>query len=206
MRMGKNTWSALAAVLVLGGGLLAVVKTGCASDDDDKKAKEAMDKVVKIAKALEDQKKDDAVKQAGELAKTIEDVEPAMDVMKPRQDGGLGFGAKPGKDPKEDGIEPKVQALAKDELSKEDLAAQAADIAKMGYTIAAVGHVAQAKGMPKDAKKGKPEDWKKWSETLSKEALELADVAKAKGTTPAQLHAAAKKLDATCNKCHDTFK
>jgi hypothetical protein len=205
MVMGKNAWTALAVMVVLGVGLLVAVKTGCAADDD-KKEKEARDTVVKIAADLEGNKQDDAVKKARDLAKMLEDVEFAMNVMKPREDGGLGFGAKPGKDPKEDGIEPKVQALAKDPLSKEELAAQAPDIVKMAYTIAAVSHVAQAKGMPEDAKKGKPADWKKWSESMSKDALELAELAKAKRTTPAQLHAAAKKLDGTCTKCHDTFK
>jgi hypothetical protein len=203
MQWAKKEWVAGAALVILGGGLLVAVNRGGAADDDDKKAQEA---VLRIRKALEDKKADDAKKLAGDLASKIEDMEPAMNVMKPREDGGLGFGAKPGPDPKKDGIEEKVQALAKDKLDPADLAKQADDIAQMAYTIAAVSHVAQAKGLPKDAKKGKPEDWKKWSESLAKDALELAEVAKDKNVTPEQIHTVVKRLDATCTKCHDTFK
>jgi hypothetical protein len=184
MVMGKNTWAALIAVLVLGGGLLVIVRPGLAADDDEKKAKE---EVLKIAKALEENKKDDATKQAGAMVKNLKDSkgnpldlgELAMNVMKLRDDEGFGFGAKPGKDPKTDGIEEKVKALADKELTKDELAAQTDDLAKMGYTIAAVAHVAQAKGMPtdvkkKDPKKFTPDEWEKWSEGLKKEGLALA--------------------------------
>jgi cytochrome c556 len=196
-------WAVVAALTILGGIALVSVNRGLAADEDDKKAQET---VLKIRKALEDKKPDDAKKLAGDMAMAIEDVEPAMNVMKAREDGGLGFGAKPGPDPKEDGIEKKVQALAGAALPKDDLPKQANDIATMAYTIAAVSHVAQAKGFPKDAKKGKPEDWKKWSESMAKDALELAELAKSGKATPAQIQTVAKRLDGTCMKCHDTFK
>jgi hypothetical protein len=203
MRCAKNGWAVVAALGILGGGALVSVNRGIAADDDDKKAQET---VLKIRKALEDKKGDDAKKLAGDMAKVIEDVEPAMNVMKPREDGGLGFGAKAGPEPKEDGIEAKVQALAKDKLPAADVPKQANDIATMAYTIAAVSHVAQAKGFPKDAKKGKPGDWKTWSESMAKDALDLAELAKSGKATPEQIQTVAKRLDGTCMKCHDTFK
>lgn len=203
MLSAKKDWMMGIAVVILGAGLMAAVNRGGAADDEDKKAQEA---VLKIRKALEDKKADDAKKMAGDLAKTIDDMGPAMTVMKPREDGGVGFGAKPGPNPKEDGIEVKVQALAKAKLDPADLAKQTNDIAQMGYTIAAVSHVAQVKGMPEDAKKGKPADWKMWSEGMAKDALELAELAKDKKVTPEQIHTVAKRLDGTCTKCHDTFK
>jgi hypothetical protein len=203
MLLAKKDWVAGAVLLILGAGLLVTVNGRGAADDDDKKAQEA---VLKIRKALEEKKADDAKKMAGDLASKIEDMEPAMNVMKPREDGGFGFGPKAGSEPKEDGIEAKVQALAKDKLEAAELAKQANDLAQMAFTIAAVSHVAQAKGMPKDAKKGKPEDWKKWAESMNKDALELADLAKGGKATPEQIHVVAKRLDGTCTKCHDTFK
>jgi cytochrome c556 len=203
MLCAKNGWAVAAALLILGGAALVTVNRGIAADDDDKKAQET---VLKIRKALEDKKADDAKKLAGDMAKAIEDVEPAMNVMKPREDGGLGFGEKPGPDPKEDGIEKKVQALANAQLPAADVPKQANDIATMAYTIAAVSHVAQAKGLPKDAKKGKPEDWKKWSESMAKDALDLAELAKSGKATPDQIQMVAKRLEGTCMKCHDTFK
>jgi len=215
MVMGRNAWAALSAVLVVGGGLLVIVRPGLAADDDEKKAKEG---VLKIAKALEENKKDVATKQAEEMVKSLNDskgepldlAELAMNVMKLRTDEGFGFGAKPGKDPKTDGIEEKISALVDKELTKEELAAQYDDLATMGYAIAAVAHVAQAKGMPTDVKKKDPkkfnkEEWKKWSEGLSKEGLALADLAKSKKATPEEIQTAARKLKDTCTNCHNTF-
>jgi len=215
MIIGRNAWAALIAVLVVGGGLLVIVRPGLAADDDEKKAKEG---VLKIAKALEENKKDVATKQAGEMVKSLKDskgepldlAELAMNVMKLRTDEGFGFGAKPGKDPKTDGIEEKISALVDKELTKEELAAQYDDLATMGYAIAAVAHVAQAKGMPTDVKKKDPkkfnkEEWKKWSEGLSKEGLALADLAKSKKATPEEIQTAARKLKDTCTNCHNTF-
>jgi hypothetical protein len=216
MVMGKNTWAALSAVFVLGGGLLVVVRPGFAADDDDEK--KAMDTVLKIAKALEENKKDVATKQAGEMVKNLKDSkgnpldlgELAMNGLKLREDGGFGFGAKPGTDPKTDGIEEKLKLLVEKELTKDELAAQVDDLAAMGYAIAAVAHVAQAKGMPTDVKKKDPkkfnkEEWKKWSDGLSKEGLALAELAKSKKATPGEVQAAAKKLSDTCTNCHKTF-
>ncbi len=216
MIIGKNAWAALSAVLVVGGGVLVIVRPGLAADDDaEKKAKEG---VLKIAKALEENKKDVATKQAGEMVKNLKDskgepldlAELAMNVMKLRTDDGFGFGPKPGKDPKTDGIEDKLKELVDKELTKDELAAQYDDLATMGYAIAAVAHVAQAKGMPtdvkkKDPKKFTPEEWKKWSEGLSKEGLALAELAKSKKATPEQIQTAARKLNDTCTNCHKTF-
>jgi len=217
MVIGKNAWAALSAVLVVGGGLLVIVRPGLAADDDsEKKAKEG---VLKIAKALEENKKDVATKEAGEMVKSLKDskgepldlAELAMNVMKLRSDDGFGFGPKPGKDPKTDGIEDKLKELVDKELTKDDLTAQYYDdLATMGYAIAAVAHVAQAKGMPADVKKKDPkkftkEEWKKWSEALSKEGLALADLAKSKKATPLEIQAAAKRLNDTCTNCHKTF-
>ncbi len=216
MVMGRNAWAALSAVLVVGGGLLVIVRPGLAADDgDEKKAKEG---VLKIAKALEEKKTDVATKQAGDMVKNLKDDkgnpldlgELAMNVMKVREEGGFGFGTKPGKNPKTDGIEDKLKELVDKELTKEELAAQYDDLATMGYAIAAVAHVAQAKGMPTDVKKKDPkkfnkEEWKKWSEGLSKEGLALADLAKSKKATPEEIQTAARKLKDTCTNCHNTF-
>jgi hypothetical protein len=133
-----------------------------------------------------------------------------MNTMKVREDGGFGFGTKPGKNPKTDGIEDKLKELVDKELTKDELAAQYDDLAAMGYAIAAVAHVAQAKGMPTDVKKKDPkkfnkEEWKKWSEGLSKEGLALADLAKSKKATSKEIQTAAKKLNDTCTNCHKTF-
>jgi len=217
MVIGKNAWAALSAVMVLGGGLLVMVRPGLAADDDEKKAKEG---VLKIAKALEENKKDVATKEAGQMVKNLKDskgepldlAELAMNVMKLREDGGFGFGAKPGKNPKTDGIEDKLKELVDKELTKEELAAQYDDLAAMGYAIAAVSHVAQAKGMPtdvdvkkRDPKKFTKDEWTKWSEGLSKEGLALAELAKSKKATSGEIQAAAKKLSDTCTNCHKTF-
>jgi hypothetical protein len=203
MGMNKQWLAAGAAVLVLGGGLLVAVNSG-AADENDKKAKAAVEKIMK---ALEDGKKDDAAKDAKALAGTIEDMEPAMNVMGLRDEGGFGFGKKPGKDPKKDSIEEKVEALANEKLSKEEVKDQADDLAKMGFAISAVAHVAQAKPAPTGEKvKGKPADWKKFSKELGDHGLELATLAKSGKATPEDIQKIGKTLNDTCMKCHEGFK
>src|SRR6516164_10013781 len=68
MGMNKLWLAAGAAALVLGGGLLVAVKIG-AADENDKKAKAAVEKIMK---SLEDDKKDDAAKDAKALAGAIQ--------------------------------------------------------------------------------------------------------------------------------------
>jgi hypothetical protein len=179
---------------------LVVASTGSAADDDEA----ARQGVLKVADLIQKKDMDTAKKQAQTVAQKINDAEPIMHTMDPREDGGLGVGAKPGAI-KPDGIEKKLLEIDKTPLKQQQVAAEGDALEEMAYRIAAVATMAQH-ACPVPAKQGNkdPKDWKQWTGDMQKGALELADAAK--GKKAADINKAVKNLNNTCATCHAVFK
>jgi hypothetical protein len=179
---------------------LLAASTGSAADDDQA----AREGVLKVADLIQKKDMDTAKKQAEAIAKKINDPEPIMNTMSPREDGGLGIGAKPGAI-KPDGIEKKLLEIDKTPLKDPQAATEADALQEMAYRIAAVAAMAQ-NACPVPAKQGAkdPKDWKRWTDDMQKQALDLADATKTKKA--AEVNKAVKKLNDTCTACHAVFK
>ncbi|HJT75916.1 MAG TPA: cytochrome c [Gemmataceae bacterium] len=186
-------------VMALGAGLL-VVNLVHAADED----KEVKDGVLKLAAVVSSGNAAAADAQAKTIADKVDDIEPVMDLMKPRKDGGLGVGAKPGSITP-DGIEKKIIAMDKKPLSAAQVNAEGAALGKMADEVAAIAAVAQYK-CPVKKKEGDkdPKDWKQWSEDMHKYALDLSKAAKAKNAAAVKKSVA--QLNEACNNCHSVFK
>ncbi len=167
--------------------------------------KELRDSIRKLAQSIEKKDADGAKKQATALGKSIDDMEDLMNMLSGRNGdkGGLGVGPKPGAITP-DGIEDKIEHLAKKPLAEKQLSTEADALVQMGYDVAAVMAVAQAKGWQKEEGAKKKTTWEKFSKASETAALAFADAAKKKN--PAEVQAAAKKLDNSCSTCHDIFK
>ena len=192
---------------VVAGGVLSALTfwlvaagTGSAADDDQA----ARDGVLKVADLFQKKDMDTAKKQAQTIAQKINDVEPIMNTMSPREDGGLGVGGQAGRI-KPDGIEKKLLEIDKTPLKDQQATSEADALQEMAYRIAAVATMAQPL-CPVPAKQGKkdPKDWKKWSGDMQKQALDLADAARTKKA--ADINKAVKTLNNTCATCHASFK
>lgn len=152
----------------------------------------------KIAELFAKGDKDAAKKEAEAVAKKTEEIGEVMHQMGLRKKQALGVGPKPGAITP-DGIEAKLTALGKRPLAANAMGKEAEALEQMGYRIAAIGQVAQAKLPGKDNNQ-----WKGWAEDMTKSGLELAAAAKAKKA--ADLKAAATKVEGSCNACHEKFR
>jgi cytochrome c556 len=188
------------AVLSLAIGLLAASSGGAADDKADLRST-----VQKIADAIAQNNADQAKKMAEDVAKS-NDLEDVMHLMSKRDPAGkakvFGVGKKPGA-VQPDGIEAKVQNLAKPKSQKQ-IDQESADLVDMAYRIAAIAEIAHAKPPEKEDAKKKKKDWMEWSGDMKKAAVQLADAAKTK--KPAEVKTAAAKLNTACNACHGVFR
>ena len=165
---------------------------------DEKETREA------VLKLIDTMKKDPAAakKQAEELAKKA-DLEDVMNLFKPRAKGGLGFNPKD--DAKKDGIELKLQFLAKTAPAKMELEKQAADYNRLIEVAQAVAEVATYAKVPKPQTAGKgPKDWKQYTDDVKKGLKELGD--SVKSGDPAKVKTAAGAVNTACNNCHTDFR
>jgi len=181
----------LALVAALG---LAVSNAARADED----AKKAQKDVLDLAADLE------AGKSVGDKTKAIkkkyEDLNTLMHAYKPRDKGGVGFGPAG----KGDGIEIKLNAMAKRALSQMALDKEKAELIKVGYINIALAKIADeyAPAKPKGSKG--PKDWKKHVEDMEKSSKSLIDAAKA--SDPVAVKKAATELNSSCNNCHSDFR
>ena len=187
----------MAAGALLGLGLW-IASQAANGRTDEKETKEA------VQKLIETMKKDPAAakKQAEEIAKKA-DLEDVMNLFKPRAKGGLGFNPKD--DAKKDGIELKLQAIAKTAPAKMVLQNQAADYARLVEVAQAVAEIASYAKVPKAQTAGKgPKDWKQYTDDLKKGLHGLSDAVKA--GDPAKVKTAASAVNSACNNCHTDFR
>jgi hypothetical protein len=104
----------------------------------------------------------------------------------------------------QNGIEEKIRALARRQLTAPQLKAQAKEIALMADKIAALAQ-ANLEWVPeKPEGKRDPKDWVQWSNDMRDEALQLA--AAARQGNPNMVFKGVQKLNSTCNRCHGVFK
>jgi hypothetical protein len=193
--------------LLLTAGLCAALGTGLlvvnlvhAADED----KELRDNVLKLAAMMGTNNAGANDQAARAIADKVDDIEPVMDLMKPRKDGGIGVGAKPGAITP-DGIEKKIIDMDKKPLSQAQVNQQGDALQKMADQVAAISVVAQYK-CPVKKKEGDkdPKDWDQWAKDMHKFALELSGAAKAKNA--AGVKKAVSQLNEACNNCHSVFK
>lgn len=139
-----------------------------------------------------------AVKTGKSIDKTIE----LMTMFRTREDGGVGFGAVAGKNPAKDGIEAMIRDLSTNVpfAALKDIAA----LEQMGYTIAAMGAIVDAKGPPKTADAKAAKLWHEYAHDTHMNGLAFARAAATK--QPATIKMAALKVRTSCGGCHAFFK
>lgn len=178
-----------------------LVTTGSAADEAE--LKKLCAEIPKLAEAIK--KKDDA--QLKKLADALKknNLDAIMAVCGLRNLGGLGVGDKPGAI-KPDGIEKKVEALAKKALLPTQLKDEAPAIAKMAYEIAAVNELTILHTPDKDMGQAKKKTWVESTKDLQAAALELAGAASANAPDPKAIQKAAARVDTNCQKCHAEWR
>jgi hypothetical protein len=197
--MSTRAWSLVAGTAVLLGTMVLSATSGTAADGKSVRAD-----IARAADLLE--KGDDAGAKkiiaalAGDKDLPLEDV---MATLKLRRSKGLGVGKEPIKGVA-DGVESLISNLEKRAPAKM-LEDHNAALVRAAYVSAVIGAIVKDHS-PVKVKTGDkdPADWKKWSEDMARESTELARALKAK--KPADIKAAAKKLNKTCLACHGPFK
>lgn len=180
--------------------LSALVGAGTAADDEKGVPEALKTSVDKIAGAIEKNKSADVKKDTEDLKKF--GLKLSMRLFKTRK--GHGFGVIAANAADKDGIERKIEALAEEPLSADDLGKESAALVTAAYRTAAIAAIAESRPPAKDDGKKKVKDWQKWSAEMKSSALEFAEAAKSK--QPAAVQKAAKKVQDSCTKCHDVFR
>ena len=103
-----------------------------------------------------------------------------------------------------DGIETKIEALARDGITPAAFNKEGPGLARAGYVMAAVGHIALRQGPRKRHGKQKKADWLQWSKDLAKASEDFAIAAK--GASAADVKKTASKVKQNCDSCHAVFK
>jgi hypothetical protein len=194
MKNQTCVWSAAGIAILAVGGLVFLSGQGNAAQDPGLK-----DGVLKIAAAVKKGDTSGADKQAAALAKKVEDLGDLMELFKPRDKGGIGVGPKAGV-AVPDGIEKKLIAMERDAPSGSTLKKEADALEEMGYVIAAMAKTTKAKPVAKV----KAKEWNGWCDDLAAAGVKLS--AAAKSQTAAELKAVARKINASCNACHSTYR
>src|SRR5437016_4558604 len=108
-----------------------------------------------------------AAKKAATVLAADTDTEDFMNAFKLRSKKGIGIGPK-ANEVMPDGIEQKIEAIAKEGITPAALKKDSIALARAGHVMSAVAHVAHAKAPEKDFGKMKRADWILWSEGLAK--------------------------------------
>jgi hypothetical protein len=142
-------------------------------------------------------------KKAAKAVADKNEVETIMTAFNTRKKKGIGVGPTANA-VLPDGIELKLEAIVRDGITPAALQKEGEALARAGYVIAAVGHIAYDKAPGKDVGKQKKSDWLEWSQGLAKSSEEFAVAAK--GSSAADLKKAASKIKQNCDSCHAVFK
>ena len=116
--------------------------------------------------------------------------------------GGYGVGPKPtgGQD---DGIEVRIQSMAKKSPKADQLKKDKADLLQMLDRTLAIGEIALGTPKKKEGDKD-PKDWKEYSERMVKETKELKKAIEQ--ADPVAVKKAASNLNSSCTECHGKFR
>jgi hypothetical protein len=142
-------------------------------------------------------------KKAAKAVADKNDVDIIMTCFNTRKKKGIGVGPTANA-VLPDGIEVKIEALVRDGITPAALQKEGPALARAGYVISAVGHIAVDKAPAKDIGKQKKSDWLEWAHGLAKSSEEFAVAAK--GSSAADLKKAASKVKQNCDSCHAVFK
>jgi hypothetical protein len=164
------------------------------------------DAALKLAKAVADNKLDEAKKLADQIKPTGSgaptgklgtlpvhedfDIETLMQVFKPERGGGLEF-------------EKKLQMMVNKRSAYTP--AEYKQIVPLVYRIAAIAQPTEAFA-PAPMGKKTPAEWIKLAQEMGKEAVDAADLASKPKPDDKAVKAALKKIDATCTNCHDKYR
>jgi hypothetical protein len=164
------------------------------------------DTALKLAKAIADNKPDDAKKLADQIKPNgvsgatgkpgslpvHEDfeIDTLMQVFKPERGGGLEW-------------EKKLQTLVNKRGAYTP--AEYKQVVPLAFRIAAVAQPTEAFA-PAPMGKKTPAEWIKYSQEMGKEAVDAAELASKPKPDDKAVKAALKKLDATCTNCHDKYR
>ncbi len=183
-------------------GLALLVMAGwvfLASSGSAGEAAGLKDGVLKIAASVQKGDTAAAQSQAAVLAKKVEDLADLMELFKKRDKGGIGVGLKKGV-VVPDGIEIKLVKMGRDAPSTSEATKEAEALQHMGAVVAAMAYVTKSK----PPAKVKAKEWNGWCDDLAASGMKLS--AAAKDHAPADLKAAASKINATCNACHSVYR
>jgi cytochrome c556 len=183
---------AVVLTMVLGTAVTAADK------EDDKEIKEAQKDILDLAKIAENGKGKAIEAKVTAIKKKYEDLGTLMHIYKPKNKGGLGFGALP-----TSGLETKIRDLSKRKLAPLTLAKETDELIRMAHVNIALGDITKLY-FSKDKNGKTKKDWDKHLEDQKKAAKELIDAVKAKNAV--KLKAAAENLDNACNNCHSDFR
>ena len=159
--------------------------------------------VMNLAQLLKEGNTAGATKFARMVAPSINEIGDLMQLYRPRDKGGLGWGRVRRSNPGLDGIDVQLRNIARN--VPVGLAVQTKNNEEAAYWIAAIAEVSIAKPWGKDSPKGKTR--KLWLDTAKQlrdvslefaHASELGDASGMKDT--------AFRIHATCNACHAKFK
>ncbi len=139
---------------------------------------------------------------AAKTGKKIEETTELMAMFKLRDKGGLGVGSPGALSMTRDGIEPLIREMARivPPIVLKDIGA----LEDMGYMIAAMGLIVDAKGPPKAADAKGIKLWHEYAHETHVQGLAFAKVVASKDQ--AKIKLAAYKVNNACGGCHAFFK
>lgn len=189
MKKGR-VWTA-AATLTAALGLIYAAAPSAAGDN-----KALRGEVDKVAAAVKSGDMASAKKLAAAIGKKAESIEDVMDLFKPKNKGGFGFG--PGAT---DGIEKKLRDLGRDGPKAKDVPY----VEEAANRIVAISLIAEGyTGNVKETAKKKRKDWEKFSQDMHDAGMALAKAGMSKA--PAEIKTASTKVNNSCNACHSIFR
>jgi Cytochrome C' len=180
-----------ALVLMRGDGSARHFQPPAVRDDIEEVVKLLQQKVVNQAQVA---KKVKAIKGKHSL-------EDLMAIYKPTAKKGIGWN--PAKKGKGDGIESRIHALGKKELTKDQLAQEKDHIVRAAHYNLAMVEIANGFGPPKKPGKG-INNWTRHNEEMKEGTKEV--LAAVKANDPKALKKAMLKINAGCNGCHYDFR
>lgn len=198
MTMKVQVWIA-SAVLAAVGGMIYVTSPSYAREE----GKDPVETAKKIAAEIQKGNAAGAKKLAEGAAKQFEEVSDLMHLFRPRNKGGLGWGAKAGANPATDGLEKKIQEFAK--AVPATAAAQVDANLEAASYLAALTELTHTKVPSKDAAGGKTKKaWTGFTNDMHEGVTAFTKAAEKKDA--AAMSKAASKINSACVNCHSKFK
>lgn len=195
-----------ALLLVVGGAALMAgawfftAGGGRAADEDDQKIVET---IKAMAKDIQKNGLEAGRAHVNKLGQA--DPDDIMPLFSQRNANGkgiaLGIGPTPGAITP-DGIEKKLEELAKKPLSAKEVERQGPALEEAGYISAAIAEAVEDHAPA--AKVGQKQQWTALSRDMAKLGVDFAKAVQTRD--PGRIHQAADKLDASCKACHKVFK